>query len=236
MSNSTLRETLAAAIPVREVSQPRASELTLATSYGWTDAPAAQNQGGSESSSTITQVLQSTLKEASDSVTQANKQLLDLQTVQQQMLASTGQNTQALNANTTAKGGSGSSALSTAGNLLGDIVGGGSILTPIISGIMSLFGGGGAPAQPTFTAFTMPSPVQLETSVKGTLPAQVPAQVNPASQSNGDKGAATPSSQIQIQVNAMDSRSFLDHSNEIAEAVRQALLNSHSLSDVIAEL
>jgi len=34
----------------------------------------------------------------------------------------------------------------------------------------------------------------------------------------------------------MDSKSFLDHSNEIANAVREAILNSHSLNDVVLEL
>ena len=34
----------------------------------------------------------------------------------------------------------------------------------------------------------------------------------------------------------MDSRSFLDHSDEIANAVREAVLNSHSLRDVLTEL
>ena len=42
--------------------------------------------------------------------------------------------------------------------------------------------------------------------------------------------------QITVQVQAMDSRSFLDHSDEIAAAVRTALLSSNSLNDVIAEL
>jgi len=34
----------------------------------------------------------------------------------------------------------------------------------------------------------------------------------------------------------MDSKSFLDHSDEIAQAVREAMLGSHSLNDVIADL
>jgi hypothetical protein len=46
--------------------------------------------------------------------------------------------------------------------------------------------------------------------------------------------AAAP--QVTIQVQAMDSRSFLDHSTEIARAVREAMLNMHSLNDVVSEL
>ncbi len=42
--------------------------------------------------------------------------------------------------------------------------------------------------------------------------------------------------QITVQVQAMDSRSFLDHSEEIARAVRQAMLNSNGINDVITEL
>ncbi len=34
----------------------------------------------------------------------------------------------------------------------------------------------------------------------------------------------------------MDSRSFMDHSDDIARAVREALLNAHSLNDVMSEL
>jgi hypothetical protein len=41
--------------------------------------------------------------------------------------------------------------------------------------------------------------------------------------------------QITVQVQAMDSRSFLDHRDEIAAAVRQALLESHSLGDVLSD-
>jgi hypothetical protein len=41
---------------------------------------------------------------------------------------------------------------------------------------------------------------------------------------------------ITIQVQAMDSRSFLDHSAEIAQAVREAMLNMHSLNDVVNDI
>lgn len=52
------------------------------------------------------------------------------------------------------------------------------------------------------------------------------------------RGQARPSSgpQITVQVQALDSRSFLDHSEEIARAVREAMLNSHGLNDVVSEL
>jgi hypothetical protein len=42
--------------------------------------------------------------------------------------------------------------------------------------------------------------------------------------------------QIVVQVNAMDSRSFVDHSQEIADAVKRAVLESNSLGDLIREM
>jgi len=41
---------------------------------------------------------------------------------------------------------------------------------------------------------------------------------------------------ITVQVQAMDSRSFLDHSDDIARAVREAILSAHALGDVVNEL
>ncbi len=40
---------------------------------------------------------------------------------------------------------------------------------------------------------------------------------------------------ITVQVQALDSQSFLDHSDDIAKAVRRAVLNTNALSDVLNE-
>lgn len=61
------------------------------------------------------------------------------------------------------------------------------------------------------------------------LPRAVPA---PASGS----GSSGPSGNVTIQVQTMDSRSFLDNSDQIARAVREAMLHSHALNDVIGEM
>jgi hypothetical protein len=47
---------------------------------------------------------------------------------------------------------------------------------------------------------------------------------------------SAPAAQITVQVQAMDSRSFLDHSQDIALAVRQAMLETTVLNDVIREV
>ena len=42
--------------------------------------------------------------------------------------------------------------------------------------------------------------------------------------------------QVQVTVQAMDARSFLDRSTEIAAAVREAMLNLNSINDVVNDL
>jgi hypothetical protein len=53
--------------------------------------------------------------------------------------------------------------------------------------------------------------------------------------STGGTGSS-PAPQITVNVQAMDAQSFLDHSNDIAQAVRQAMLNLSSINDVVNEL
>ena len=45
-----------------------------------------------------------------------------------------------------------------------------------------------------------------------------------------------PTTQVTVNVQAMDSRSFLDRSHDIAQAVREAMLNMHSINDVVNDL
>jgi hypothetical protein len=52
----------------------------------------------------------------------------------------------------------------------------------------------------------------------------------------GRDNVRSPQPQINIHVQAMDSKSFSDHSYEIAQAVREAMLNMHSLNDVVSEV
>jgi hypothetical protein len=41
---------------------------------------------------------------------------------------------------------------------------------------------------------------------------------------------------ITVNISAMDSKSFMDRSDDIARAVREAMLHSHSLNDVVNDL
>jgi len=127
--------------------------------------------------------------------------------------------------------GSGSSALGTIGSFLG----GGFGFSSLISGLLSAFGGGGeSSAPPALVPFLRPAPVRLNAGISAE------AGGTPFAVDFGQGGAPRPvnaaPAQITVQVQAMDSRSFLDHSHDIARAVRQAMLETTVLNDVIREV
>ncbi len=120
----------------------------------------------------------------------------------------------------------------------GSLLGGLGIATgisPLIHGIFSLFGGGGNDSQlPTFTSFTLPQSVNIDAGVGAVAPGSLFAV------DHGQRSAPRALQQVQapqvtVQVQALDSQSILDRSNDIALAVRQAMLESSILNDVIRE-
>jgi hypothetical protein len=127
----------------------------------------------------------------------------------------------------------GSSALDTIGSVAASVFENELGLAPLIDGLMSLFGGsGGSTTPPPLSSYAAPESVQFEGDVYRS------ANTTDWSGSGGTQsGAPLPTNtQITVQVNAMDSQSFLDHSQDIANAVRQAMLNSNSLNDVVSDL
>ena len=145
------------------------------------------------------------------------------------------------------------------GILNGGILGGG--LSLLFDGIKSLFGGG--PSQPaSLTQYVPPNAQNFElASSQGSTgdavydsysqpreaaPAKIaldgiqPTNWNSTGPSAGGslsgQNAAGAMQQVTVQVQAMDSRSFLDHSSDIASAVREAMLNMHSINDVVNDL
>jgi len=129
-------------------------------------------------------------------------------------------------------GASGSSILST----IGGVLGGGLGLAPLVSGLAGLFGGGGdssAPAAlPTYMA---PLPIHIDAGFSegggGAYGVDTAQGGLPRAMTSSPAAA-----QITVQVQAMDSSSFLDHSQDIALAVRQAMLQSTVLNDVIRDV
>jgi len=166
-------------------------------------------------------------------LTTITTQLQLLQTINQAQMESIVANTSALNTNSSAKGSGGTSTAGTVGNTLLDVFGLASGLSPLISGLVSLFGGGGGGQTTTVTPYIQPLPVNLTAGFTGS------AAGGASGVDYGEGGqprqttAASAQQQITVQVQAMDSQSFLDRSNDIAAAVRKAMLETSTLNDVI---
>jgi hypothetical protein len=134
-------------------------------------------------------------------------------------------------------------------------VGGGLTLLPIVSGLLKLFGVGGKKEEPPpLEKFALPPSIQAEAGLSasgetflidrgiGDRIRQLPATVRSTQAGGGSgwAGAGTApggaGASITVNVQAMDSQSFLDRREDIARAVREAMLQSHSLNDVVSEL
>jgi hypothetical protein len=183
----------------------------------------------------VTGLAQSSTSDLTEQLTSLTTQVGSLTSIQQSQISALQDNTQALTESSTSKTSSGSSVGSTVASAASSFLGGGlSSLSPLITGLLSLFGGGGQTlAVPA--PFMLPSPVQSNAGLTASAPGQVvPVSYGDTGQPRGQSSSA--SQQITVQVNAMDSQSFLDHSDDIANAVKQAILNSNSINDVISSL
>jgi hypothetical protein len=175
--------------------------------------------------------------ELASSLSQAGQQISQLQSAYQQQASLISANTQAVQGNTSAQGSH--SAGSVAGGLASGLFGGAlGLLSPLISGIASLFGGSSGPAPLPY--YTPPPAVAISGSLNSATPA--PVVSGSTSSNTGTAGTAATSGQpagtqqVTVNVNAMDSQSFMDHSADIASAVREAMLNMHPINDVVSSL
>src|SRR5439155_5367076 len=143
-------------------------------------------------------------------------------------------NTQAVVQNSSTQS-SGKSVGSTIGSVASTIFGSGLGLVPLISSLAGLFGGGKSDPPPSLLQYVAPPSLQLDVANTagagagpgGFSPVTYGQNGLPRSAQDQTQNSSVPSGpQISIQVNALDSRSFMDHSYEIAQAVRQAMLDS----------
>jgi hypothetical protein len=110
---------------------------------------------------------------------------------------------------------------------------------PIVTGLLKLFGGSDEkPAVPTpLLPYSAPQSVAVEAGLTADRRILgVGYSQNGQARAASSQPPQSSSAPIQITVQAMDSRSFMDHSDDIARAVRNAMLRSHSINDVVAEL
>jgi len=222
LSHSGVRDTSISDI-VREVETSTSPVLTS------TGNLSGIGSGGSSS----TGLQQSSSNEMTEQMSSLVSQISGLNSTQQAAITAIQGNTQAVTQNTSSKG-SGNSVASQAGGMAESLFGGALSLSPILSGIMSLFSGGSATTAAPMAPFMLPAPVQYQGGLAGSPGGSVaPVSYAAAGQ---PRAQTTQAPQVTVQVNAMDSQSFLDHSDEIANAVRTALLNSNALGDVISDL
>jgi hypothetical protein len=164
------------------------------------------------------------------------EKLSELARVSQSQARTVEDNTAALGQNTLSQAADAvKSAVSSMGGGLG-VLSAGPAFLPLISGIAKLFGAGKTETPPALATYTRPAALQVEAGIAGDN-----AGGGISYDANGiprldEQRAPAPAPQININVQAIDSRSFLDHSEEIARAVRTAMLESHMLSDVVNEL
>ena len=196
--------------------------------------PGEFGSGNSSLTELLSGVLPQTVSSLSDQLAQLTQGIGYLTPASEMQAQALLANTQALAENTTSHSSGG--VASTLGGIASTLTGGLLSVSPILSGIMSLFGGGGSSSPPTLTPFYLPPTVNFQAAnTTGPVGPQLPgADLGQTGQPRAMTQAAVP--QITVQVQAMDSRSFMDHSSDIAQAVRDAMLNMHSINDVISNL
>ncbi len=104
-------------------------------------------------------------------------------------------------------------------------------LAPLVSGIAKLFGGD-KNAEPDLQAVV--TPPELDLSLANS-PGPVQALPRVDRGAGGAVRTAAPA-QVVVNVSAMDARGFMDRSDDIAAAVRDAMLRMHAVNDVVEEL
>lgn len=125
-----------------------------------------------------------------------------------------------------------------AGEVALDVVKSGLGIVPLASLIFGLFGGGEKEAPPALVKYALPARRSFEAAdtVSGLEEVGYDQVGRPRAVDTGGAGTAGSAPQITVNVQAMDARSFLDRSGEIAAAVREAMLNLNSINDVVTDL
>lgn len=188
-----------------------------------------QASGGSGTNASVTSLSSDLLTTTEESMTSALSQATQVINAQTQATSS---NTAALASDSQSKGSSTGRDVTSVLNTASEFLGGGLTLMPLVSLFSSLFGGGDSTQPAPLAPFSLPPSLNLQST---TNQQNVSWGGNGLPRASGGSTSNTPL-QITVQVQAMDSRSFLDHSDDIAQAVRQAMLNMNSLNDVVTSL
>jgi hypothetical protein len=136
---------------------------------------------------------------------------------------------------------------STAGAIVKDVLKSGFGLVSLVTSLAGLFGGDEENTPPPLIKYALPTARDFEAAETPTGFAGVdynqagaPRAIGPnqagAPLAMGPNQTGTTPAQVNVTVQAMDARSFLDRSTEIAAAVREAMLNLNSINDVVNDL
>jgi len=171
---------------------------------------------------------------------------------QQTAAAASGGSTSRSSSSSASQNGDSGGALST----VWDVFKSGLGVSPLVQGILGLFGGGDSQAPAPLVRYALPPAIDFQTAdVNGgivsmdydqagaprayssTAATGTAAPGVAAAQGIGGGGSsAMPAPQITVNVQAMDARSLMDRSNDIAMAVRDAMLNMNAINDVVNDL
>lgn len=110
-------------------------------------------------------------------------------------------------------------------------------VNPIAGLIAGLFSGGSdaSGAEAPVVNYLRPESLRLDAGFDGANDPTISAVERQEGGQYRPIAASSGGAQVVVQVQAMDSKSFLDHTPEIAEAVKRALLESNGLRDVLGE-
>jgi hypothetical protein len=122
-------------------------------------------------------------------------------------------------------------------------------LIPLIGGLIGLFSGGGSESPAPLTKYVMPPSLDFQaadsggalTSVSYDQMGTARALGGSSTSAGGSAGsvsseAGAAPAQTTANAQTLDARWFMDHSADIAAAVRNAMLNSNSINDVVNDL
>ena len=142
-------------------------------------------------------------------------------------------------------GGGGGSVASTVESVATTVLKSGFGIVPLVSELFGLFGGGGDSAPPPpLVKYAMPAKANFAAAETQSGLSNIDydqtgmprAYMAAPATGTGAQSGAGPAPQITVNVQAMDARSFLDRSSDIALAVRDAMLNLNAINDVVNEL
>jgi hypothetical protein len=115
-------------------------------------------------------------------------------------------------------------------------------LVPLIGGLIGLFSGGGSNSPPLLTKYVMPETLDFQAADNGGSMTGVSydqmgmPRVSDAGAVDASTATTARPAPMAANEETMDARWFMDHSADIAAAVRNAMLNLNSINDVVSEL